>query len=74
MGKCAIKCNILIKSRQRWAFLSLLPGSGVGGGSGGGLAGWLAGWPAGRLAGRRVGWVVSREAPKCLPLAHFGVL
>ena len=73
MCKIAEKCNILIKSRQRWAFFGLLLGGGFGGGSAGRLAGWLAGWPAGWLAGRRVGWLVGREASKWLPLAHFGV-
>ena len=71
MRKTAGKCYILIKSRQRWAFFGLLLGGGFGGGSAGWLAGWLAGWPAGLLAGRRFGWLVGREASKCLPLAHF---
>ena len=72
MRKIAGKCNITIKSSQRSAFFGLLLGGGFSGGSAGRLvAGWLAGWPAGWLAGRRVGWLVSRQASKRLPLAHF---
>ena len=71
MRKTGIKCNILIKSSQRFAFFGLLLGGGFGGGSVGGLAGWLAGWPAGWLAGRLVGWTVGRQASKRIPVAPF---
>ena len=71
MCKTAVKCNILIKSRQRWAFLSLLLGGGFGGGSAGGLAGWLAGCLVGWLASRLVGWLVGRQALKTLTVGAF---
>ena len=63
MCKILVKCNILIKSRQPWAFLSLLLGGGFGGGSVGGVAGWVTGSPAGRLAGWVVGWQASSKTP-----------
>ena len=62
MRRIAVKCNILIKSRQTVGVLKPSP-VGAAGWRGGRLVGWpagqLAGWVAGLLVGWRVGWLAS---------------